>query len=195
MSDFRTIKAVSDVVIGVLRSNYSPEDFNSTELAFNVFLASNFKTGMEAGVSLFMYRVLINGTQRTPSQKPMPDGRRFQTQLPLDLHFILTAWGKDPSMSHSITGWMMRVMEDNPVIPAGFLQNIAPGVFGEHETVEISPAEFSTEDLLRLWEVTAQNNYQLSVPYVARNVRIDSTRLVSSGAPIQEREFGFKVHE
>jgi len=195
VSDFRAIKAVCDAVLGVLRSNCFPEDFNTTELVFNVFLAPNFKTGMDAGVSLFMYRVLVNGTHRTPSPKPMPDGRRFLTQLPLDLHFILTAWGKDYSMTHSITGWMMRVMEDNPVIPSGFLQNIAPGVFKENETVEISSAEFSTEDLLRLWEVTAQNNYQLSVPYVARNIRIDSTRPVISGTVIQEREFGFKGHE
>lgn len=192
MADFRAINAVGDVVLTLLGSNYSPNDFNMTELEFSVYLASNFKKGMNAGVSLFMYRVLINGTHRTPFARPLPDGQRHQTMLPLDLHFILTAWGKKASLSNTITGWMMRVMEDNPVIPSSFLQNVAPGVFRDNETIEISPADLSTEDMLRLWEAIGHNNYHLSIPYVARNIRIESMRILSSGKEVQEREFCFE---
>jgi hypothetical protein len=61
--------------------------------------------------------------------------------------------------------------------------------------VEIVATELSTEDLFRIWETVAQNTYQLSVPFVARSLRIDSRRAVETGAPVSVREFDMAVRE
>ncbi len=187
MADYRAVATVTEAVLQLLRSNYRPEDFGQ-ELEFKVFNAKDFSKPLNAGVSLFLYRIFPNGVQRTPPSRPAPDGRTFPTLLPLDLHLLLTVWGKEASLQHTIAGWMMRVLEDQPIFPAALLNAVTPGVFRPHETVEVSLTELTNEDLLRIWDALVQNVYQLSVPYVARVVRIESPRPLGAGGPeVQER--------
>ena len=102
---------------------------------------------------------------------------------------LLTVWGREASLQHTIAGWMMRVLEDQPIFPAGLLNAVTPGAFRPDETVEVLLTELTNEDLLRIWDTLVQNVYQLSVPYVARVVRIESTRpLGEGGGLVQERE-------
>lgn len=194
MADFRAITAVTQAIIFALQSNYNPADFNN-DLEFEVYVAGNFAKPMTAGVSLFLYRVLPNGVHRPPSGRLAPDGQRYRNMLPLDLHFLLTVWGTDATLQHTISGWMMRVLEDTPILPAGLLNAVAPDVFNGDETVEISLADLPTEDLFRIWETIVQNDYQLSVPYVARSIRIESTQILQSGQPVQERAFDYAKAE
>ena len=86
----------------------------------------------------------------------------------------MTAWAKTASRQHEIAGWMMRVLEDNPTLPAALLNAYQPGVFQDDEAVEVTLAELTTEDLFHIWEVMINHVYQLSVPYVARVVQIES---------------------
>lgn len=191
MADFRAFAAVSEAVLALLRSNYQPADFNN-ELEFRVFTARDFgSSAMQHGVSLFLYRVLPNGSYRAPAGRLDENGRRFRNQLAVDMHFILTAWGGSASLQHTIAGWMMRVMEDSPMLPAGLLNSVLPDVFQPDESVEVMLADLSTEDLLHVWETLVQNTYQLSVPYVARAIRIESRLLQTSGQPVQQRTFEY----
>jgi|HigsolmetaAR202D_1030399.scaffolds.fasta_scaffold09080_1 hypothetical protein len=192
MATFRAVSAVSDSIIHILASRYNSEDFNLNPLEFRVYMASDFATPMEAGVSVFLYRIYVNTVQRTPPGRIGPDGRRFRSPLPLDLHFLITAWGRDASLQHSIAGWMMRVLEDTPSLPAGLLNHGGLDIFAPDETVELAVAEIDTETLFRIWEVIGSNSYQISVPYIARGVRIESDRQIESAGPVQERIFDYQ---
>src|SRR5690242_10663664 len=128
MATDRAIDAVCQAVIDLLRDGYDPVSFNQ-DLEFRVASAQSFSQQMTAGVSLFLYRVFINGTHRIPGGRMTPEGKRTQTQLPLDLHFLLTPWGKDASTQNAIAGWMMRILEDTPVLPSGLLNRRLPRVF------------------------------------------------------------------
>src|SRR5215216_2016518 len=119
MATQNAIAAVSDAIVHVLESRYSPEAFNLNSLEFRVYLASDFASPMEAGVSVFLYRIYVNHNHRSPSSRVDATGRHFRPMLPLDLHFLLTAWARDASLQHTIAGWMMRVLEDIPSFPAG----------------------------------------------------------------------------
>jgi hypothetical protein len=194
MADVRAITAVCEAVIYLLRSNYRPADFDA-ELEFEVYSVQDFTQPMKAGVSVFLYRIFPNGTYRHPPGRRLNNGR-MQTLLPLDLHFLLTAWGTDASLQQTVAGWMMRVLEDHPLLPAGLLNARYRDVFEPEETVEIALGDLRTEDLLRIWETLTQNMYQLSVPYLARNVRIASREVRGAvGAPVQEREYAYHEHE
>jgi hypothetical protein len=191
MASYRAIAAVSDAVIQLLESHYDPTDFDGNQLEFKVYLAQDFTQPMNAGVSVLLYRIFTNGAHRTPAGRLGPNGARQRSQLPLDLHLLLTAWAKDASLQHTIAGWMMRVLEDIPSFPAGLLNRRYGNVFHADETVEIGLAELSTEELFRIWEVIVNNAYQISVPYVARVVRIESQLSSGDGVAIQERTFDY----
>ena len=186
MATHRGIEATCQAVVELLRDDYAPDDFMQ-ELEFRVLSVGSFHHGLTAGVSLFLYRVLVNGADRTPPGRRSDEGGRLRHQLPLDLHFMLTAWAKDPSLQHSIAGWMMRTLEDHTVLPAALLNRRTDGVFRPDETVELGVAELATEDLLHLWELLGAETYQLSVPYLARNVRLESHRSLVTGSLIQDR--------
>ncbi len=192
MATDRAIDAVCQAVIDLLRDGYDPVSFNQ-DLEFRVASPPSFSQQMTAGVSLFLYRVFINGTHRIPGGRMTPEGRRAQTQLPLDLHFVLTPWGKDASTQNAIAGWMMRMLEDTPVLPSGLLNRRLAGVFRPDESVEVVIGEMATEDLFHLWELIGPNSYRLSVPYVARNVRIESDLTVAEYEPVQERVGRFQT--
>jgi Pvc16 N-terminal domain len=187
MADYRAVATVTEAVLQLLRSNYQPADFDQ-ELEFKVFTAKDFTKPLNAGVSLFLYRIFPNGVQRTPPGRITPDGRRSPSLLPLDLHMLLTVWGREASLQHTIAGWMMRALEDQPIFPGGLLNAVTPGAFRPDETVEVLLTELTNEDLLRIWDTLVQNVYQLSVPYVARVVRIESSLPLAEGAGlVQER--------
>ena len=188
MATHLAIASTCEAVVRLLRSSYNPADFNGATLDFQVYVADDFNRPMEEGVSVFLYRVYANGTMRTPTGRLLPDGRRQSTKLPLDLHFLLTAWAKKASMQHQIAGWMMRVMEDNATIPASVLNAYQPNVFHPDEAVEIGLTELSVEDMFHVWEVMINHVYQLSVPYQARMLEIESTAtIIPIGPPVQER--------
>jgi len=190
MADHRAVMAVCQAVMDRLQAAYQPGDFGAP-LQFQVYLAKDFQKPMDAGVSLFLYRVFPNTAQRTPPGRIGSDGRRRRSQLPLDLHFLMTAWAQDATLQHAITGWMMRVLEDGPTLPAGLLNTQFGSVFRSDEQVEVTLAELGTEDLFRIWEVIAHHAYQLSVPYLARGLRLESEQAETVGGPVQERDLRF----
>ena len=195
MADFRGISAACAAIIYLLRSNFDRADFGGQELEFSVYNAQDFAQPMEAGVSLFLHRVYINGSHRAPAGSIGPNGQQRRNKLPLDIHFLLTAWGRDASQQQAIAGWMMRILEDAPILPAGLLNAPMADVFDTVESIELSISEMSNEDLFHLWEVLSPNNYHLSVPYLARNLNIESTRTLTEGPTIQERNLDYRQIE
>jgi hypothetical protein len=192
MASYRAIVAVSEAIIHLLENQYSPVDFDGNALQFRVYTARDFMTPMDAGVSIFLYRIYPNGTHRTPPGRIGSDGRRQRPMLPLDLHFLLTAWAKDASLQHAIAGWMMRILEDTPSLPPGLLNHRYADTFHPDESVEFTLTELTTEELFHIWEVIVSNAYQISVPYVASNVRIESIQTVGQGEPVQERVLDYQ---
>ena len=65
-------------------------------------------------------------------------------------------------------------------------------VSSPEETVELSLAQLSVEDMFNIWDVIIHHVYQLSVPYVARVVDLESTLTDASGIEIQERVLDFR---
>lgn len=171
-----------------MSTRYSAALFDNQTLSFRVYNTQDFTNRpITAGVSLFLYRLQVHGTYRNPGGRMLGDGRRQLPRLPLELHFLLTAWATDSSLQNAIAGWMMRQVEDVASMPASLLNVQAEGVFQADETVEIVPGELSTEDLVQLWDVVSPGEYQLSVPYVARVVEIETDLTESVGANVRSR--------
>jgi hypothetical protein len=116
-----------------------------------------------------------------------PAASDHRRPLPVRISFLLTAWAQDASTEHDLLGWAMRAIADNPVLSSGFLNAAVPGVFTAAETVELVPMELSNNDVFLLWQVLP-GSLQLSVPYIARVVRIESDLVAPQSAPVRVRE-------
>jgi hypothetical protein len=188
MADFRAITACCNAIVELFRSNFRREDFGNNILDFQVGI---LKTGnpIDSGITLSLYRIYPNANNRIPAGRVNPDGTRQKTKLPIDLHLLLTAWGMDYPMQLTVAGWMMRVLEDTPIFPANFLNLVDRDVFQQDETIEINIVELTNDDLFRIWEKLTDLPYRISVPYVVRNVRIESTHQVMDMKMVRERMF------
>lgn len=142
-------------------------------------------------LSILLYRVDFNKAMRTTwSAVGHGDGRGH---LALDLHFLLTPWADNAEHQHMILGRAMQVMESVPMLSGPMLY--APSLPPEYEdepatsttdTVQLVLEEISTEALMRTFD-SLPGDYHLSVPYVARVVRID-TRLLLSTPPVTDAD-------
>lgn len=180
MADFRALRAVGEAVMGLLESSYQSSDFNDIVADFRMFTSRDFTNNtITNGASLFMYRIFTNGAYRIPPGRLAVDGKRNDRQLPLELHFLITVWGGEASYQYELAGWILRVLEDTPILPSAILNSTTTDVFRNDETIDVTHAELKTEDLFRIWDVLGVNAYQLSIPYVARVVNIESMQTLA----------------
>lgn len=200
MANTDAVQAVCDAIVHILTSSMEEQKvelrFDTVKPKFKVYTSEDFtNTGsarkITSGASVFLYRVLANTSHRTPTGRLLPDGRRSFNKLPLDLHLIVTIWGADPGTQNRLVGWVLRTLEDYRVIPATVL-NIDSNtpVFEDNEAVELMMNEMSNDELLQLWDMLGKDQviYQISIPYIARRIDIDSHLAEGeAGPPVQIR--------
>jgi hypothetical protein len=120
-------------------------------------------------LSIFVYRVDFNKTMRAAwSAVGHQDGR---ARLPLDLHFLLTPWADNAEAEHAILGRAMQVLETTPILSGPLLH--ASGDWAPGDAMQVVMEEISTEAVMRTFD-SLPVDYHLSVPYLARVIRIDA---------------------
>src|SRR5438046_520038 len=124
----------------------------------------------DLGVSIYLYRVAYNATRRNLPPRRRLNGDRLKPSVPLDLHFLVTAWAKMPEQQWALLAWAIRTIEDTPVLPAGLLNQNAGSdpdgkprnVFGEDESVELVGENLPLQDIVNIWQI-ARHSQQPSV--------------------------------
>lgn len=188
MANHQAIGAVAEGVVRLLEQSWRPALLPGITPQFDVYHGKDFSSPMTEGLSVFVYQVGADPVQRT-LPPAVPDHKR---PLPVRVWMLLTAWAKDASTEHALLGWAMRAMADHPVLGSGFLNAATSGVFGPDETVELSLGELTNDEIFQLWQVLP-SSLQLSVPYLARVVRIESELVETAGVPVVERDLDFGV--
>jgi hypothetical protein len=119
-------------------------------------------------LSIFLYRVDFNKTMRAAwSAVGSLDAR---AHLPTDLHYLLTPWAENAEYEHRILGRAMECLESTPILSGPLLHPLA--AWAANETIQVMLEEISTEAVMRIFDSLPQD-YKLSVPYLARVVRVD----------------------
>jgi hypothetical protein len=190
MAQYPAIATVGKAILNFLETA-RPKEFGSAR--FELYQSSNFESPMDEGVSLFLYRVAINGNLRNPAARIDPTGKRRRPPLPLDLHFLLTAWGKTAEKQQRLLGWTMQQLEDIPILPSALLNSFGPesSVFYPDETVEIICEPLPFQDMVSLWDnlKSSKTQMQISVSYIARMVMIESSLEQVEAPWVQARRF------
>lgn len=177
---------MSEAVLGLLRTAAIGGEFDGVE--FSHYGSGSFQTPMSLGVSLYLYRVSVSANRNLP-WRIGADGRRYRPPIPIDAHFLLTAWAGDPIKQQRMLGFAIRTLEDTPILPAGVLNQHSPepDVFRPQETVELVFESVSVQDASYIWEV-AQTKEQPSATYVARMIEIESSVAADDVAPVETRQ-------
>jgi hypothetical protein len=145
-------------------------------------------------LSIFLYRVDFNKAMRAAwSSVGAEDGKGH---LALDLHFLLTPWADNAEHEQMILGRAMQAIEYTPVLSGPLLY--APALpyadepqAGSSEAVQLLLEEISTEALMRTFD-SLPTDYRLTVPYVARVVRIDTLQARIT-PPVTDARFPLRV--
>jgi hypothetical protein len=185
VATYQAIGSVAEAVRRLLEQSW-PSQTGGLHPQFDVYHRSDFDTPMTTGVSIFVYQVAVDSMQRTlpPSG---PDRRR---PLPVCVWLMLTAWAATAATEHTLLGWAMRAIADNPTLSSGFLNAFIPGVFRPDETVELIAAQLGNDEVFQLWQAMPVK-LQLSMPYQARVIRIESEIVEPVGEPVLVRELAY----
>lgn len=191
MARHQAIAAAGQAILGLLSDARPRPEFDTAR--FDLYQLRDFNQGMEEGLSLFLYRVAVNGARRNLPPTLSPEGKRMRPPLPLDLYYLLTAWARTAAKQQRLLGWAVRALQDVPVLPASFLNDYAPEpeVFRPNESVEVILEQLTLQDMNNLWGA-AKVTPPLSVAYVLRMVAIESeVEIPEGGEPVQTRAFDF----
>jgi hypothetical protein len=187
MARYPAIAAMSEAVLGLLRTASIGGEFDGVQFAH--YGSASFQSPMSLGLSLYLYRLSVSLT-RNLAWRAGADGVRSRPPIPLDAHFLLTAWADDAIKQQRMLGFAIRTLEDTPILPAGVLNQHSPepDVFRPDETVELVFEAVSVQDVSYIWEV-AQTKEQPSATYVARMIEIDSSVTADDAPSVETRQF------
>lgn len=191
MASYKAIAATSRAILGLLQETFPQKIFGS-RAEFKLYHTKDFEAPMGDGISLYLYRITINGSVRNLPPRLAADGQRYRPSLPVDLHYLITPWADDVEQQHRLLGWIMRTLENTPILPAGVLNHYTSerDIFAPHETVELICDPLPLQDMINLWE-NLKPKIQTSITYVARMIALDSDIILDEGRRVQTRALGF----
>jgi hypothetical protein len=188
VASFQAIAATGQAMLGLLADAVPKPEFANAQ--FELYQLINFQSPMEEGVSVYLYRLAVSGPRRNMPPQLGPDGQRHRPPIPLDLHYIVSAWARSAVKQQRLLGWIIRMFEDVPILPSGLLNHYGPelDIFRPGETVELLLESLTLQDWNNLWSTT-RSSPPLSVGYVARMVGIESTLPLVVPQAVQTRDF------
>ena len=188
MATFQAIAATGQAILGLLADAVPKPEFAAAR--FELYQVSSFGSPMEEGVSLYLYRISTNTTQRNLPPRVGTNGRRYRPPIPLDLHYMASVWARTAVKQQRLLGWLVRTLEDIPILPAGMLNNYGPEaeIFRPGETVEVIFDQMTLQDLYNLWSAIKVSP-PLSVNYLVRMIAVESSVEIDDAAAVQTRVF------
>jgi len=157
-------------------------------------------------LNLFLYQVTGNAGWRNEDYPSRDSGGRpvANPPLPLDLHYLLTAYGADDLDAEILLGYAMQLLHEMPVLspalirktfsvtspvtdklmPASVPDRNPADLADQVELCKIAPRYLTTEELSRLWSAM-QARYRPSMAYDVSVVLIESTTPVKAALPVR----------
>ncbi len=211
MSDFLAVAGVTSVLRWILTDALSGSGLDTT-LGATPHVTALPPDRIVVGdteapsLNLFMYHVGLNSSFRNTDLPERDSAGRVVSSPPLalDLHFLLSAYGRNELDGEILLGWAMQILHENQLLSRSIVQNAltasraAPGATSEiqavglstlanqAELVKLSPQSLTTEDVYKLW-TAFQARYRATAAYMASVVLIQRTRPARAGLPVQTR--------
>ena len=211
MSDYLAVGGVSAVLRWILANALTgggPSSIIGVSSPVTALSPDLVPTGADEQpqINLFMYYTSLNANFRNnalPSQDPQ--GRRVSNPpLALDLHYLVSAYGKNEFDPEILLAWAMQVFHNTPVVPRSQIEqaledlvSVLPApienqlisgstLASQVEHIRITPETLTTEEIYRLW-TAFQTHYRPTTSYQVSVVVIQDTQNYASNLPVQRR--------
>ncbi len=174
VADFRSIAAVGKSLESLLTARFAVEQPIDGKVASAKLIQTDDLDDAEAKlaipvISILLYRVDFNKTMRASwSAVGAVDGR---AHLPVDLHYLFTAWADNAEEEHRLIGRSMQIIDEIGSLSGPLLWPDA--AWEPHEVVQLYLEDVGTDDLMRTFE-SLTCDFRLSIPYLARIVVVSS---------------------
>lgn len=200
MSNSLAIAAVTATLQAILQANVVLEpDLNDTSVTIlPLDLARGKNTTNQ--LNLFLYMVARNAAWvNADMPRQVKPGEVAISPLPLNLYFLLTAFGRDDDAAqpfgHELLGKAMSILYDNPILSSIDIRAATQAALPasdldrqiEHLRITLHP--LSIDELSKLWTGFSMQ-YRLSAAYEVSVALIESTRATRTGLPVLARGSG-----
>jgi hypothetical protein len=175
MADFDAIASVGVSIQRLLSDalGQAPEPVPGQVTRAALVRTDDFTRGVGTRITanccaVYLYKVEPNRTMRAAwSGVGFHDGIG---RLPLDLHYLLTAYSTAPEFEHRILGRVLQTLETTPVLTGPLLGG--GGGWAPHEAVHLQLDELPLDQQMRIFD-QIPGDFRLSLAYLARVVRLD----------------------
>jgi hypothetical protein len=198
MSNALAIAAVTATLQSILHDGIVPHlnDLTVTVLPLDKARGTNANNQL----NLFLYQITRNAAfSNSDMPRQVRPGETGVPPLPLNFHYLLTAFGKDDDTAkvpfgHKLLGMAMSILHDHPVLSAEDIINAtknSPELSGSNldrqlERIRLTFQPQSLEDISKLWTGLA-TQYRLSAAYEATVALIESARAARTPLPVLTR--------
>jgi hypothetical protein len=212
LSNALAISAVSAVLQSMLYSVYNSAGLGTvTVSAVAPDLAQSDATGGNDAalmVNLFMHQVTYNAAWRNvgfPSLSADGSTPLKNPPLPLDLHYLLTAYATVDFQAEALLGFGIQMLHQNPVLTRAQITNAlnsgltlsdpsnpllgvlgTSGLADQIEMIKVTPATLGREEMAWLW-TALKADYRPTFPFQVSVVLIQSQAPTASALPVLKR--------
>ncbi|PTR34026.1 uncharacterized protein DUF4255 [Luteibacter sp. OK325] len=194
MSNVLAIAAATRTLRNLLMTQMPVLDSDLSDLEVTTQPLDVARKGIsKAQLNLYLYQVVYNAAWRNLD---MPGrtlaGEAAQPALALNLHYLITAWGRGESdtdaVNHRVLAAAMSTLHDRPVLDGNDIRNALPDndLANQIERIRCTPLPQSIDEISKLW-TAFQTNYRVSSAYEATVVLIDSQGPSRANLPVLRR--------
>ncbi len=212
MSDYLAVAGVSAVLKWVLSDALmsGPATILGGPSGISALSPDLITTGADEQpqVNLFMYYASRNASYRNVGLPSRDDqGNRLSNPpLALNLHYLVSAYGKNEFDAEILLGWAMQVLHENPILSRQTIQDkLAEMVAGggpvptelqliatttlasQTEHIKITPESLSNEEISKLW-MAFSTHYRPTTSYQISVVLIQETQPFQSNLRVRHRK-------
>ncbi len=158
-------------------------------------------------LNLFLHQVTPNVAWRNAAlpSRDAAGNRITNPPLALDLHYLLTAYGRAELQAEVLLGYALQLLHETPVLPRDAIRRalvptvldgaILPTVYQslrgadlaeQIELLKITPAALGSEEMSRLWSAI-QARYRPTAAFQVSVVLIESRKSARSPLPVLSR--------
>ncbi len=158
-------------------------------------------------LNVFLYQVTYNAALRNTALPSTSRGgdRLSNPPLALDLHYLVTAYGRSDFQAEILLGWAMHLLHEQPVLDrAAIRRAIQPGTLDvsmlppdmqvlagsdladQFEAIRVSPLGLQMDDMSKLW-TAIKAEFRPSAAYQVSVVLIEATKAARAALPVLSR--------
>jgi len=159
-------------------------------------------------LNLFLHQITPNVGWRNvglPSRSAESGERLTNAPLALDLHYLLTAYGRADFQAEILLGYAMHLLHERPVLdraairralnpspldvsmlPPAFQALAASDLADQVELIKVTPKTMGGDEMSKLW-AAIQTHYRPSAAYQVSVVLIEGTRPARTPLPVLSR--------